>query len=440
VVASIPELLERKRWGGRLTRAELDELVGGYVRGNVPDYQVAAWLMAVCCSGMDRQELADLTELMASSGRVLDFGGLGRPVVDKHSTGGVGDKLSLIVVPLVAALGVAVAKLSGRGLGFTGGTLDKLESFAGLSIDLSPDQFTRQISRVGAAIAGQSPDLAPADGKLYALRDVTGTVGSIPLIASSVMSKKLAGGAPAIVLDVKQGRGAFMRDLDEARILAELMVDIGRAAGRQVTAFVSDMDRPLGRCVGNALEVREAIEVLSGAPADARLVDLATTVAGEMLRLGGIAATSQDGSEMAADGLRRGVGLAKMREIVEAQGGDPYAIDDPRRLPGSPIKIDVTSIDPGYLVDVDPMIVALAANRLGAGRARMGDPIDHSVGIELHRTVGDAVRTGDVLATVHARTEAQAAEAVDAVRSALSIGSEQAAPRPVVLDRFSSEA
>jgi pyrimidine-nucleoside phosphorylase len=440
VVASIPELLERKRWGGRLTRAELDELVGGYVRGNVPDYQVAAWLMAVCCSGMDRQELADLTELMASSGRVLDFGGLGRPVVDKHSTGGVGDKLSLIVVPLVAALGVAVAKLSGRGLGFTGGTLDKLESFAGLSIDLSPDQFTRQISRVGAAIAGQSPDLAPADGKLYALRDVTGTVGSIPLIASSVMSKKLAGGAPAIVLDVKQGRGAFMRDLDEARILAELMVDIGRAAGRQVTAFVSDMDRPLVRCVGNALEVREAIEVLSGAPADARLVDLATTVAGEMLRLGGIAATSQDGSEMAADGLRRGVGLAKMREIVEAQGGDPYAIDDPRRLPGSPIKIDVTSIDPGYLVDVDPMIVALAANRLGAGRARMGDPIDHSVGIELHRTVGDAVRTGDVLATVHARTEAQAAEAVDAVRSALSIGSEQAAPRPVVLDRFSSEA
>jgi pyrimidine-nucleoside phosphorylase len=440
VVASIPELLERKRWGGRLTRAELDELVGGYVRGNVPDYQVAAWLMAVCCSGMDRQELADLTELMASSGRVLDFGGLGRPVVDKHSTGGVGDKLSLIVVPLVAALGVAVAKLSGRGLGFTGGTLDKLESFAGLSIDLSPDQFTRQISRVGAAIAGQSPDLAPADGKLYALRDVTGTVGSIPLIASSVMSKKLAGGAPAIVLDVKQGRGAFMRDLDEARILAELMVDIGRAAGRQVTAFVSDMDRPLGRCVGNALEVREAIEVLSGAPADARLVDLATTVAGEMLRLGGIAATSQDGSEMAADGLRRGVGLAKMREIVEAQGGDPYAIDDPRRLPGSPIKIDVTSIDPGYLVDVDPMIVALAANRLGAGRARKGDQIDHSVGIELHRTVGDAVRTGDVLATVHARTEAQAAEAVDAVRSALSIGSEQAAPRPVVLDRFSSEA
>jgi pyrimidine-nucleoside phosphorylase len=440
VAASIPELLERKRWGGRLTRAELDELVGGYVRGNVPDYQVAAWLMAVCCNGMDRQELADLTDLMATSGRILDLDGLGRPVVDKHSTGGVGDKLSLIVVPLVAALGVAVAKLSGRGLGFTGGTLDKLESFAGLSVELSPGQFLQQIAATGAAIAGQTPDLAPADGELYALRDVTGTVGSIPLIASSVMSKKLAGGAPAIVLDVKQGRGAFMHDLDEARILAELMVDIGRSAGRQVTAFVSDMDRPLGRCIGNALEVREAIEVLSGAPSDARLVDLASTVAGEMLRLGGIAATAEDGYEMAADGLRGGVGLAKLREIVAAQGGDPSAIDDPRRLPSSPIKIDVTSTESGYLVDVQPMSIALIANRLGAGRARKGDPIDHAVGIELHRTVGDVVRTGDVLATVHARTEAQAADSVDAVRSALTLGSEPAARRPVVLDRFSSEA
>ena len=291
-VPSIPELLDRKRWGGRLSRDELERLVGGYVHGEVPDYQVSAWLMAVCCHGLDRQELADLTDLMARSGRMLDLRPVGRPVVDKHSTGGVGDKLSLIVVPLVAALGVAVAKLSGRGLGFTGGTLDKLESFAGLTVDLSPDQFIRQIAQTGAAIAGQTPDLAPADGKLYALRDVTGTVGSIPLIASSVMSKKLAGGAPAIVLDVKQGRGAFMRDLEEARTLAELMVDIGRAAGRQVTAFVSDMDRPLGRCVGNALEVREAIEVLGGAQADARLVDLATTVAGEMLRLGGAASTA----------------------------------------------------------------------------------------------------------------------------------------------------
>jgi pyrimidine-nucleoside phosphorylase len=436
---TIPELLERKRWGGRLSRDELDLLVGGYVQGKVPDYQVAAWLMAVCCHGMDRQELADLTDLMAGSGRLLDLSAVGRPVVDKHSTGGVGDKLSLIVVPLVAALGVAVAKLSGRGLGFTGGTLDKLESFTGLSVDLSPDQFIQQIATTGAAIAGQTPDLAPADGKLYALRDVTGTVGSIPLIASSVMSKKLAGGAPSIVLDVKQGRGAFMRNLGEARTLAELMVDIGRAAGRRVTAFVTDMDRPLGRCVGNALEVREAIEVLSGAPPNPRLMELATVVASEMLRLGGIATTAEEGREMAADGLRLGVGIAKLRDIVEAQGGDPSALEDPGRLPTAPLVVDVTSTETGYVVDVEPMPIAMAANRLGAGRASKGDPIDHAVGIEIHRAIGDALQRGDILATVHARTEAQAADAVETVRSAIAVGSERFQPRPVFLDRFSTE-
>ena len=439
MAATIPELLERKRWGGRLNRDELGSLVGGYVRGDVPDYQVAAWLMAVCCHGMDRQELADLTDLMAGSGRLLDLGAVGRPVVDKHSTGGVGDKLSLIVVPLVAALGVPVAKLSGRGLGFTGGTLDKLESFAGFSVDLSPDRFVQQIATIGAAIAGQTPDLAPADGKLYALRDVTGTVGSIPLIASSVMSKKLAGGAPSIVLDVKQGRGAFMRDLDEARTLAELMVDIGRSAGRRVTAFVSDMDRPLGRCIGNALEVREAIEVLRGGPSDPRLIDLATTVAGEMLRLGGVTVTGQEGVEMASDGLRRGVGTAKLREIVAAQGGDPSPLDRPERLPRAPFVVDVRSEASGYVVDIEPMGIALAANRLGAGRARKGDPIDRAVGIQLHASVGASVSRGDVLATVHARAETQVAEAVAAVCAALSVGGSAPGPRPIVLDRFSTE-
>ena len=438
-LSSIPELLDRKRWGGRLTRGELEQLVGGYVRGDVPDYQVAAWLMAVCCQGMDRQELADLTELMASSGRMLDLSPVGRPVVDKHSTGGVGDKLSLIVVPLVAALGVAVAKLSGRGLGFTGGTLDKLESFAGLSVDLSPEQFIRQIAATGAAIAGQTPDLAPADGKLYALRDVTGTVGSIPLIASSVMSKKLAGGAPAIVLDVKQGRGAFMRDLDEARTLAGLMVDIGRAAGRQVTAFVSDMDRPLGRCIGNALEVREAIEVLRGAPSDARLVELATTVASEMLRLGGIASTAEEGRALAADGLRQGVGLAKLCEIVEAQGGDAAPVGDPALLPSAPCLLDITADRDGYVTDVEPLAIASAANRLGAGRARKGDPIDHAVGVELVRSIGDVARRGDVLARVHARDEQQARDAAQAMGNAVALSDLRPEMRPIVLDRVSTE-
>jgi pyrimidine-nucleoside phosphorylase len=438
-VVTIPELLDRKRWGGRLSRNELDALVGGYVRGEVPDYQVSAWLMAVCCQGMDRQELADLTALMAGSGRQLDLGAIGRPVVDKHSTGGVGDKLSLIVVPLVAALGVGVAKLSGRGLGFTGGTLDKLESFPGFTVDLSPDRFVRQIASIGAAIAGQTPDLAPADGKLYALRDVTGTVGSIPLIASSVMSKKLAGGAPAIVLDVKQGRGAFMRELAGAQELAHEMIAIGEAASRQVTAFVTDMDRPLGRCVGNALEVREAIEVLRGEPSDARLVELATTVAGEMLHLGGLAASGDEGRQMAADGLRSSVGLPKLREIVVAQGGDPAPIDDPSRLPAASVVLDVQADAVGYVADVEPMAVALTANRLGAGRARKGDSIDHAVGLEILRTTGDPVEPGMTLARIHAQSEAQAAEAVPAVRAAFQISQARPERHPVVLDRVSTE-
>jgi pyrimidine-nucleoside phosphorylase len=435
---TIPELLDRKRWGGRLTRDELERLVGGYVRGDIPDYQVSAWLMAVCCHGLDRQELADLTELMAGSGRVLDLSGVGRPVVDKHSTGGVGDKLSLIVVPLVAALGVAVAKLSGRGLGFTGGTLDKIESFAGLTVDLGPDRFMAQITATGAAIAGQTPDLAPADGKLYALRDVTGTVGSIPLIASSVMSKKLAGGAPAIVLDVKQGRGAFMHNLDDARSLAELMVDIGRDASRQVTAFISDMDRPLGRCVGNALEVREAIEILSGAPSDPRLTNLAVTVAGEMLRLGGFAPTSEIGQQIALDGLRTGAGLAKLREIVEAQGGDASPIDNPDLLPHAPVVVDVLASTDGYVTDVEPIAIATASNRLGAGRVRKGDPVDHAVGIELLAPVGTAVEVGDRIAVVHARTEPQASDATSAVSTAMQIGTAPPTIRPVVIDRYTS--
>ncbi|MGE3909722.1 MAG: thymidine phosphorylase [Chloroflexota bacterium] len=439
MAATIPELLDRVRWGGRLSRDELGLLVGGYVRGEVPDYQVAAWLMAVCCHGMDRPQLADLTELMAGSGRQLDLSSIGRPVVDKHSTGGVGDKLSLIVVPLVAALGVGVAKLSGRGLGFTGGTLDKLESFVGLTVELDPERFIRQISRVGAAIAGQSPDLAPADGKLYALRDVTGTVGSIPLIASSVMSKKLAGGAPAIVLDVKQGRGAFMRDLEGARELAAEMIAIGQAAGRRVTALVTDMDRPLGRCVGNALEVREAIEVLRGEPADARLVELATAAAAEMLLLAGQVNTREAGRDAAADALRMGTGLAKLREIVEAQGGDALPVDAPELLPSAPIILDVPAETAGYIADIEPMAIALMANRLGAGRERKGDPVDHAVGLELLRQVGDTIQVGQSLARIHARTDGAASAAIETVRRAFAIADQPPDGRSVVLDRYSTE-
>jgi pyrimidine-nucleoside phosphorylase len=438
--ATIPELLDRKREGGRLTRPELEQLLGGYLDGTVPDYQMSAWLMAVCWRGLSPDELAALTELMAASGRTIDLGGVGRPVVDKHSTGGVGDKVSLIVVPLVAALGVAVAKLSGRGLGFTGGTLDKLESFPGFQVELTPEQLIRQVSEVGAAIAGQSPDLAPADGKLYALRDVTGTVSSVPLIASSVMSKKLAGGAPSIVLDVKQGRGAFMRDLDEARELAAEMVEIGLAAGRHVTTFVSDMDRPLGRMVGNALEVREAIEVLSGQESDPRVLVLVTTLAGEMLCLGGVAPDASAGRAMAAHGLRDGVGLTKLREIVQAQGGDPSGVDNPGLLPTAPIVVPLRASRAGTVADIEPLAVARVANRLGAGRTEKGDPIDHSVGIELTTSVGDQVGAGDEIARIHALDESSTAAALDELAGAIAIGDAAPTPRPIVIERHSSEA
>jgi pyrimidine-nucleoside phosphorylase len=438
VPTTVPEILDRKRVGERLSRADLDQLIGGYLAGTVPDYQVSAWLMAVCCNGMDAQELADLTDLMAASGRVIDLGSVNRPVVDKHSTGGVGDKVSLIVVPLVAALGVGVAKLSGRGLGFTGGTLDKLESFPGFQVELTPDQLVQQVSAIGAAIAGQSPDLAPADGKLYALRDVTGTVSSVPLIASSVMSKKLAAGAPSIVLDVKQGRGAFMQDLDAARVLARCMVEIGRAAGRHVTAFVSDMDRPLGRMVGNALEIREAIEVLGTGQGDPRLVELVTTIAGEMLFVGGAAADTVSGRARATEALTSGVGLAKLREIVKAQGGDAAPIDDASLLPTAPAIVVVCAERAGIVADIDPMPVARVANRLGAGRARKGDPIDHAVGVELVAAVGIRVSMGDVLARIHARDEAAGATAVPELATAISVSSEAAPARPVVLERDST--
>ena len=429
---NVPELLDRKRRGERLASDEIEALVGGYARGEVPDYQAAAWLMAVCCRGMDPDETAALTMIMARSGRQLDLSSLGRRVLDKHSTGGVGDKTSLLVVPIVAACGVPVAKLSGRGLGFTGGTLDKLESIPGLTVDLAPERFVEQVGRVGAAIAGQTADLAPADGKLYALRDVTGTVPSIPLIASSVMSKKLAGGAHAIVLDVKCGRGAFMPTPAEAVELAGAMIEIGRRAGRAVSAFVTDMDQPLGRTVGNALEIREVESVLRGEPGDDRLVELVTKLAGEMLWLGGAASHSEAGRSRALSALSDGSAFAKLKEIVAAQGGDIGALDDPARLPTASLEEPVSAPRDGYVVDVDPLAIARAANRLGAGRERKGDPIDHAVGIELVARPGDRVGAGDPLAVVYANDGAKLAEARAAVAAAFKLADEPPASRPVV--------
>ena len=429
---NIPELLDRKRRGERLAPDEIEAIVGGYARGEVPDYQAAAWLMAVCCRGLDAEETAALTLIMARSGRQLDLSPLGRRVLDKHSTGGVGDKTSLLVVPIVAACGVPVAKLSGRGLGFTGGTLDKLESIPGLTVDLAPERFVEQVASIGAAIAGQTADLAPADGKLYALRDVTGTVPSIPLIASSVMSKKLAGGARAIVLDVKCGRGAFMPTAAEAVDLAGAMIEIGRRAGRAVSAFVTDMDQPLGRTVGNALEIREVLSVLRGEPGDDRLVELVTKLAGEMLWLGGAAPDSEAGRARAQAALSDGSAYAKLKEIVAAQGGDVGALNDPSGLPPAAIQQPVPSPRDGFVADVNPLAIARAANRLGAGRARKDDRIDHAVGIELLARPGDRVTLEQPLAVVHANDAAKLGEARAAVAAAFKLTDERPAPRPIV--------
>ncbi|HET6317743.1 MAG TPA: thymidine phosphorylase, partial [Chloroflexota bacterium] len=348
----VVDLIEKKRDGGAFSRAELEMLVMGYVRGEVPDYQVAAWLMAVLLRGMTREEVVALTEVMAASGEQLDLLSIGRPVADKHSTGGVGDKTSLVVMPLVAACGVPVGKMSGRGLGFTGGTIDKLESFGGIRLDLSASEFVRQLDDIGIVITGQSADLAPADGKLYALRDVTGTVPSLPLIASSIMSKKLAAGAHVITLDVKTGSGAFMREREAARELAQAMVDIGTAAGRKMAAVVSDMSQPLGRMVGNALEVREALDTLAGSGPD-DFTEFALELATEIVSL-----ASSLGRADVEHALDSGAAVGKLREMVVAQGGSADAFDDLRALPRAALQIPFVAASDGYIARLDALTVA----------------------------------------------------------------------------------
>ena len=414
----IVDLIEHKRDGGSHSREELAALVGGYVRGEVPDYQVAAWLMAVCWRGMTASEAADLTQVMAASGEQLDLSSIGRPVADKHSTGGVGDKTSLVVMPLVAACGVPVGKMSGRGLGFTGGTIDKLESFPGIRLDLSAADFVRQLGTVGIVITGQSADLAPADGKLYALRDVTGTVPSLPLIASSVMSKKLAAGAHVIVLDVKTGSGAFMREPEAARALAAAMVDIGTAAGRRTAAVVSDMSQPLGQAVGNALEVAEALDTLAGG-GPAPFGDFAIELASLIVELATDGRAARPQVEQA---LRSGAARAAFRRMVEAQGGDARAFDDASRLPRAQLQRPLLAEQSGYVVRMDALTVARASIALGAGRERKGDPIDLAVGVVLQAKVGDQVHAGEPLAIVHANDSARLEAAERILREAREQG------------------
>lgn len=392
------DIIEKKRDGGVLTEAEIAFVISGYVKGTIPDYQVSAWLMAVYFQGMTDEEAAFLTKSMLHSGDVIDLSKIQGIKVDKHSTGGVGDKTTLILGPLVAACGAKLAKLSGRGLGHTGGTLDKLESIPGCRIDLSEAQFLRQVNEIGIAVAGQTAEIVPADKLLYALRDVTGSVPSIPLIASSIMSKKLASGADVICLDVKIGEGAFMKTIEDARRLSRLMVTIGASFGKKVVAFLTDMDQPLGLAVGNRLEVREAIETLSGhGPED--LETLCLEIGAAMIREAGLATTDDQARSLVKEHLRNGKALAKFQEFIQAQGGK---IDDLSRFVQAKEIVDFRSDVDGYVQRINALDIGLASMRLGGGRETKEDVIDPNVGIVLARKVGDSVRKGQILARIYA--------------------------------------
>ncbi|MEW5868799.1 MAG: thymidine phosphorylase [Chloroflexota bacterium] len=411
------DIIAKKRDQEALTREEIEFFVNGFTRGDIPDYQVSAWAMAVVLNSMKLQEIVDLTLAMAFSGETLDLSEVVSIAVDKHSTGGVGDKTTLVVEPIVAACGLPVAKMSGRGLGFSGGTLDKMESIPGYRTDLTTEEFLAQLRRIGLVLTGQTANLAPADGKLYALRDVTATVQSIPLIASSVMSKKIAAGAQAIVLDVKLGRGAFMTSLEGAKVLAETMAWIARLTERKAVALLSDMNQPLGCTVGNALEVREAIETLrGGGPEDFR--EHCLEVASHMLALGEITVDEEQGRYMAEAALAKGSALERFRQLVQAQNGDVAYVDNPEKLPKAALIEPLLAPRSGYLSAIDARIVGETAVLLGAGRAKKGDPIDHAVGIEVLHKVGDSVQAGEPLMTLHANQASSLEQARQALLAA----------------------
>jgi pyrimidine-nucleoside phosphorylase len=426
------DVIRKKRDGTELSRPEIEGLVSAYTKGEIPDYQVSAWLMAVVLKGMTRAETAALTDAMLHSGDVLDFSSLPLRKVDKHSTGGVGDKTSLALAPLAAAAGVAVPMISGRGLGHTGGTLDKLESIPGFNVNLSVAEFRRVLEICGCAMIGQTAEIAPADRKLYALRDVTGTVESPYLICASIMSKKLAEGIDALVLDVKTGSGAFMKSEKDAAFLAELMVETGERMGKQVVALITDMDQPLGNMIGNALEVVEVVEVLrGGGPEDLR--ELCLELAGWMLHLGGISKTVAEGKQESARLISSGKALERFRQMVELQGGDPRVIDDVKRLPQAQHTTQVPSARAGYLASMQCEEIGTACVILGGGRERKEDSVDPAVGIVLHKKVGDRVTSGEALATIYYNAESKAARARQLIEaSCLVSDAPPAAKRPLI--------
>ena len=424
------ELIERKRDGGQLTAEEITELVFGHSRGEIPDYQLAAFCMAVYFRGLSAEETLALTNAFVRSGSTLDLRSeLGRTVVDKHSTGGVGDKTSLVVGPVVAACGVPFGKMSGRGLGHTGGTLDKLESISGFRVELSNEEFVAQVREIGLAIIGQSPDLVPADKRLYALRDVTATVDSIPLIAASIMSKKIAAGAEGIVLDVKVGNGAFMKSLADARVLAESMQELGRGAGRRVVALLTDMDQPLGWAIGNAIEIEEARAMLTGAETPPDLFSLAIQAAGQLLALSDLSIEAAEGIKRAEQAVDDGSAAELFERWIAAQGGDLSV-----GLPTAPVSRELTADRDGFVGEVSALGLGRVALELGAGRRTTDDKIDHAVGIRCFAKRGDPLEAGQTLAVVYGRDEAGAGRALEQIQQLIGIVDEPQPPRPIVLE------
>lgn len=428
------DIIHKKREGGELTREELRFFVLGFTRGEIPDYQASALLMAIFFRGMTRRETGDLTLEMAGSGDRVDLSTLPGVKVDKHSTGGVGDKTSLIIGPIAVACGVTIAKMSGRGLGHTGGTVDKLESIPGLRTDIPRQEFFDIVKRTGLSIIGQSGNLCPADKKLYALRDVTATVESLPLIASSIMSKKIAAGADAILLDVKVGSGAFMKTLEDSRALAREMVRIGSQVGRQTVALITDMDMPLGRKIGNALEVQEAVEVLSG-KGDHRLRSLCLELSANMVYLGRQAETMEEARAKAVEAVRSGGALEKLRQMAEAQGGDGSYITSPEKFTISPACVEIAAPQAGYITRLDAEGCGLAAVELGAGRETKESPIDFGAGIVLMKNKGDRVEKGQPIARLYAQSKALCRRGEERFFQALEVGPQTPQTGSMILDR-----
>lgn len=432
------DLILKKRSGEVLSPGEIQWFIEGYVAGDIPDYQVSALMMAIYFRGMNPKETIELVKAMIASGDTIDLSGIAGRKVDKHSTGGVGDKTSIVLAPMVAAAGVPIGKLSGRGLGHTGGTLDKLEAFAGFQIEMSLPKFVKNVNDIGVAIAGQTANLVPADKKLYALRDVTATVENLSLIAGSIMSKKLASGCDAIVLDVKTGSGAFMKTAEQAFELAGEMVNIGTELGRETVALITDMEQPLGRAVGNAIEVREAIDTLRGeGPAD--LLEICLALGANMLLLGGGADSIDSAREKLVQTIEDGSALAKLRELVAAQGGDARAVDDPGLLPGAKHLMDLKSPSAGYVDRLVAEEVGIASMMLGAGRETKDSTIDMGAGILLHRKVGEPVREGEALATLYTNYPARMEEAHARLLAAYSLSPAPPEGRPLIFGRVSAQ-